>query len=67
MPSKFRRGARARVVADTGDPRFPVGTIVVIVEAPGGFGPGPYTAGVYREGKANIVEAALKEDVLEEI
>jgi hypothetical protein len=67
MPSKFRQGDRAKVIADTGDAGFPIGTIVVIVQAPGGFGPGPYTVGVYRQGKANVVEAGLKEDVLEKI
>jgi hypothetical protein len=67
MASKFRRGDRAKVVTETGDPRFPLGTIVVVVEALGGFGPGPHTVEVYREGKANVVEGGLKEDVLEKV
>ena len=59
MDQTFRPGDRAKVIAETGDDRFPMGTIVRVVRTPGGFGSGPPLVEIYREGKANIVESAL--------
>jgi hypothetical protein len=67
MEAELGPGDRARVIVETDDERFPLGTIVHVVEILGGFGPGPHRVSVYREGKANIVESALSTAVLERI
>lgn len=63
----LRAGNRAKVIAETGQDLFPLGTIVVVVRVHDGFGPGPRTVEVYRAGKANIVEGGLPENVLEKV
>jgi hypothetical protein len=64
---ELRAGDRARVIAETGDDRFPLDTIVVVVEIISGFGPGPDKAVVYRAGKTNLPETALPVTALERI
>jgi len=55
------------VIGKIEDDRFPIGTVVIVVDVDQPFGAGPEQVTVYREGKGNIPESALPADALEKI
>lgn len=67
LVESFRRGDRAKVIAESHDDRFPIGTIVIVVDVDHPFGAGPEQVTVYRQGKGNVPESALPANILQRI